>query len=292
MTVLRPLREGDVDAVVAIYREAWGASRPIGAGELRSWLRSSEIDPGSLCVLEIDERIVGYGDVAVADGVVALEVAAPDYWDHFLAWAEDTAREANASRVRVLSYSGDALPHAAASRGYFLWRSNYTMRIEFAATGRPAASPMPSGVEARQYSPDDLDCLRDAINEVFLHDPFFVRLTAERFREDYLHAPGMEPELWMLAWDGEELAGFALGFAAWHGLDGAGEVKSVGVRPQWRHRGVGEALVRSTLVQLHVHGLQRVMLGVDASNETEAVRLYERVGMRIAQQADNWALDL
>jgi ribosomal protein S18 acetylase RimI-like enzyme len=34
------------------------------------------------------------------------------------------------------------------------------------------------------------------------------------------------------------------------------------------------------------------MLGVDASNETAAVRLYERVGMHIARQADNWALDL
>ena len=291
MTSLRPLQESDVDAVVEVYREAWGESRPINAAELRSWLHHPEIDPGSLRVLELGGRIAGYGDITVADGVVALEVAAPDHWDCFLVWAEATARDAGAKRVRVLSYCGDALPNAAASRGYVLWRSAYTMAIDL---GRkvPAASPSPPGIALRAYRAADDERLRDGINDVFRDDPFFARLSAERFRADYLDAPGMDPGLWVLAWDEEELAGFALGFAAWHGVNGSGEVKSVGVRPAWRRRGLAESLVRSAFGRLHARGLRRVVLGVDASNETAAVRLYERVGMRIVQQADNWAVDL
>jgi mycothiol synthase len=277
--------------VIEIYREAWGESRPIDAAELRSWLGHPEIDPESLRVLEVDGRVAGYGDITIADGAAALEVAAPDHWDGFLAWAEASAREAGAKRVRVVSYRGDALPGAAAARGYALWRSAYTMAIDFGDTP-PTSSPSPPGIALQAYRPTDSEPLRDAINEVFRDDPFFVRLSSEHFRADYLEAPAMDPALWVLAWDDEELAGFSLGFAAWHGVAASGEVKSVGVRPAWRRKGLGEAVVSSTLARLHAQGLRRVFLGVDASNETEAVRLYERVGMRIVRRADNWALDL
>jgi mycothiol synthase len=219
-------------------------------------------------------------------------VAAPAHWDIFLAWAEETAREASATRVRVVNYGGDALPEAAAARGYDLWRSAYTMAIDFDETP-PAMSPCPPGIALRTYRAADADPLRVGINEVFRDDPFFSQLSAARFRGDYVDVPVMQPDLWVLAWEEDELAGFALGYAAWHGVNGSGEVKSVGVRPAWRRRGLGEALVRSAFLRLHAQGLRRVVLGVDASNETEAVRLYERVGMRIVQQAaDNWALDL
>ena len=151
MRVLRPLEESDVDAVLAVYREAWGDARPIHAHELRSWLRNPEVDPESLRVLEIDGRVVGYGDTTIADGVVAVEVAAPDHWETFLIWAEATAREAGASRVRVLSYAGDALAAVAAERGYYLWRSNYTMRIEL-ESDPPYVSPLPAGIEIVRYA--------------------------------------------------------------------------------------------------------------------------------------------
>ena len=291
MEVLRPLRESDVDAVLAVYRQAWGDSRPIHANELRSWLRNPEVDPETLRVLELGGRIVGYGDLAVADGVVALEVAAPEQWDTFLVWAEDTAREVGASRVRVLSYAGESLANAAAARGYFLWRSSYRMQIDLGMAA-PGQSPLPEKIELRPYADTDADRLRDALNEVFARDPFFAQLTAAQFRESFLNNAEMDPALWVLAWDGEGLVGFSLGFASWHGNNDVGEVRSVGVRSPWRRLGLGEALVRSTFRLLHVRGVRSITLGVDASNETGAVRLYERVGMRIAAQGDNWALDL
>jgi ribosomal protein S18 acetylase RimI-like enzyme len=165
------------------------------------------------------------------------------------------------------------------------------MGIDF-GDAPPATSPSPPGIDLRAYRAADEERLRDGLNDVFRDDPFFSQLSSERFRAEYLDALGMDAALWVLAWDEDELAGFALGFAAWHGESGSGEVKSVGVRPPWRRKGLGEALVRSTFVRLHARGLRRIFLGVDASNETDAVRLYERVGMRIVRQADNWVLDV
>ena len=65
MGLLRPLRESDIDAVVAVYRMAWGAARPIHAGNLALWLRDPEVDPERLRVLEID------GDVAAIVATLA-----------------------------------------------------------------------------------------------------------------------------------------------------------------------------------------------------------------------------
>jgi mycothiol synthase len=292
MALLRPLQESDIDAVLSVYRQAWGSARPIAASDLRAWLRNPEIDPETLRVLEVGGRIVGYGDVTVADDVVAVEVAAPGHWDAFLSWAEEFGRTAGAIRVRVLNYEGDALPKAAASRGYFLWRSSYRMQNDLGPAAHDPA-PVANGVALRTYIEGDTEAVVDLMNEVFAPDPFFSRMTPVQFRERFVRDPGMDPSLWLLAHSDEgDLTGLALGFSEWHGVAGVGEIRSVGVRSSWRRRGLGEALVRATFGALHARGLRSATLAVDASNASGAVRLYERVGMRVVARFDNWALDL
>lgn len=287
----RPLREDDADDVVAIYRSAFGDARPIDAGQLRSWIRNPEVEPDSLRVLELNGRVVAYGDISIEQDAVALEVAAPGRWQSFLEWAEDAARSSRLPRVRVLSYGGSELAEAAESRGYRLWRSSYTMQIEFGEAA-PETSPRPPGIQLRPYRPGDGELLRAALNEAFANDPFFHEATPNYFREFYLHARGFDPSLWLLAWQSMELAGFILAFPERNGDTTLGWVESLGVRPSWRRVGLGESLLRASLRELHSRGQRAVALGVDGSNETGALRLYERVGMTVQRQADNWALDL
>jgi mycothiol synthase len=289
--VLRALRAGDVDAVVAVYKEAWGDARPIDRAELRTWLRNPAIATDALQVIEVNGTVVGYGDMSVENDEVALEVAAPGHWSTFLDWGEGAARRTGAARVRVLSYRGTDLGEAAAARGYRLWRSNYTMTIELDDTP-PHVPADPAGIKVRPFREEDTERLRTALNEVFASDPFFVQATPERFREFYLHARAADPSMWLLAWDADDLAGFVLAFPERPGEPDAGAVHSLGVRQRYRHRGIGEFLLRLAFRRLHEHGLRRVALGVDASNQTGAVRLYERVGMHVTYRADNWVLDL
>jgi mycothiol synthase len=292
MTRLRPLRESDVEQVVAIYRRAFGDERPIDAAEILSWLRNTEISPESLCVLEEDGLVAGYGDLWIGETDVALEVAAPNRWGVFLQWAEETARANAAERVRVLDYARESgLAAAAAARGYSLWRSAFIMRIDFGTTS-PSAAALPSGVTLSTFREEDGDRLRAVLNEVFAPDPFFDELSREQFREFFLLHCGIDPSLWLLARDTAGIVGFVLAFPEWMGDPTAGRIKSLGVREHWRRRGVGEAMLRNALHALHVRGLDRATLGVDTSDETGALRLYERAGMWVERRLDNWALDL
>jgi mycothiol synthase len=285
---LRLLEEADAEAVVALYRAAWGDSRPIDAAEVVSWLRGTN-DPGLCRVLEHDGRIVGYGDLEISPDAVTVDVAAPGHWDTVLQWAEETARARNVPRVRVLLYAENELAEALARRGYRYWRSAFKMEIDL-DDPVPRAHP-PDDVELRDYADADAELLRNALNEAFREDPFHHETGPDEFRTAYLGERGFDPSLWRLAWDGHELAAFVIAFAERHGDKTLGYVHALGVRTAWRQRGIGRALLLDVLKRFQKRGLARATLGVDAENVTKAMQLYESIGMRIVSRGDNWVLD-
>ena len=61
---------------------------------------------------------------------------------------------------------------------------------------------------------------------------------------------------------------------------GGGWVDVLYTRAPWRRRGVGEALLASSLAKLWALDRPSIGLGVDAASDTGAFRLYERMGMR------------
>jgi ribosomal protein S18 acetylase RimI-like enzyme len=65
-----------------------------------------------------------------------------------------------------------------------------------------------------------------------------------------------------------------------------GWIADLAVRPPWRRRGIGEALVRHVMDEFHSRGLTTVALNVDPLNETGATQLYERLGFRPDRRFD------
>lgn len=289
--MLRPLRESDAEAVVACYRRAYGDERSIDAQTVLDWSCNPEFKPDWLRVLELDGKLVGYGDVRIDKDEAELDLAAPGHWDTFLEWGEDSGRAAGVSRVRTVFPQGHELERIVAARRYRYWRSAYTMQIEL-ADSPPEAPTLPRGIELRGYDPNDAEALRATLNEAFARDPFFHAVTPESFRAFYLNVRGFDPTLWLLAWAGGEMAACLLAFREFGGDASLGSIQSLGVRPRWRRRGLGAALLRSAFCELHARGLRRVRLGVDAENESGAVRLYERCGMHVARRQDNWVQEI
>jgi len=96
--------------------------------------------------------------------------------------------------------------------------------------------------------------------------------------------------LWWVARAEGELAGVIL--ASWKRMGDWGFVDTLGVRRPWRRRGVGEALLRTAMLEFWRRGERRVALGVDAESPTGATRLYERVGMRVFWRSVVWEKEL
>lgn len=287
---LRPLTEDDAERVSELFVAALGEPRRLDAEEVRSWARNVAMPPESLMVLEVDGRVVGYGDMLVRDDDVTLDLAAPGWWDTFLDWGERTATEKGRCRVKVYVPPDHELADVVAERGYRLWRSSYDMQM---ALVDPTPPVFPEGIELRPFDADKhADAVRVALNEAFAEDPTHHDETTETFDGFFLKGRGFDESLWFVVWDGDEIAGFALCSAGHLGDDELGWVGDLGVRPPWRRRGLAEALLRTAFVELHRRGLSRVGLGVDAENVAGALRLYERVGLAVKTRGDNWMLEI
>jgi ribosomal protein S18 acetylase RimI-like enzyme len=85
-----------------------------------------------------------------------------------------------------------------------------------------------------------------------------------------------DPELCFLVEVGDELAAAAICWTS-------GFVKDIVVAETWRRHGLGEALLRHAFRELARRRLHSVDLKVHADN-TPAIRLYERVGMRTVER--------
>ena len=71
--------------------------------------------------------------------------------------------------------------------------------------------------------------------------------------------------------------------------DNAGYVRSLGVLPAGRGRGVAKQLLHTYFAASQAAGRDAVLLHVDVANVTNALVLYESVGMRSVLQIDAWA---
>jgi mycothiol synthase len=172
-------------------------------------------------------------------------------------------------------------------RGYELRRTVYRMATDL--TGDVRALAAPDGIEIRRFrAAQDAAVVHDTMDDAFT-DHF--RQSEEPFdawRRRLMEHPAFDPDLWFVAWHGDEPVGALLCFdhgdLAW--------VQGVGVRGAWRRRGLGTALLTRAFAALAARGQLRVELGVDAEGATQPLRLYERAGMHVTYTYELYARDL
>jgi mycothiol synthase len=168
-------------------------------------------------------------------------------------------------------------------RGFRVAGHFYRMAIELEAP--PAPSKLPPDIAVAAFVPGRDDrALHAAVLEAFANEPDFEPEPFERWRERHVVDPSLVPDLWLVARDGDDIAGFALTALSSEG----GFLDELGVRAPWRRRGLGYALLTRSFAAAHAHGARRVALGVAADNPTGAVQLYERAGMHIAFHVDRY----
>lgn len=101
-----------------------------------------------------------------------------------------------------------------------------------------------------------------------------------------------DPTLWFLAEVDGRIVGTAICEPRTEEDADMGWISTVGVRRPWRRRGVASALLRHAFRALKARGRLRAGLGVDAASPTGATRIYERAGMRVIRQYEQYARQL
>ena len=92
--------------------------------------------------------------------------------------------------------------------------------------------------------------------------------------------------------DGDQMAGICICRRVDAEDPECGWVNELGVRRDWRKRGVGYALLKQAFAAFYADGRKRAGLGVDSQNLTGALRLYERAGMHVARQFDQYEKEM
>ena len=211
-----------------------------------------------------------------------------------LEWADDKAQSVlsrcpEGSRVSLLSSAlqGYACQETALTRaGYQPNRTWYEMRVIM--TERPAQSALPAGFVLRPYRHEEdlrdlVAVVRDSFEDHFGYiEESFDKVYAD-FQHWLAHDPYFDAELVLLAADESsgEVAGCVLGLTQDHQNADIGYIDIVCVRRAYRRRGLAGALLQRSFAQYWQRGKDTVSLGVDGSSFTNAVALYERVGMRV-----------
>jgi mycothiol synthase len=207
-----------------------------------------------------------------------------------LAWVEGRARRSAAEQGRPdrphqFGSSGTdtvaAIGAFAAAMGYTPYRYHFEMRRPLADPIREA--PLPKGLEVRPVTPEQHRAIWEADEEAF-RDHWDHAAPVEGDFERFFGDPDLDPSMWQVAWDGDEVAGLVLNTIYRHEneMEGVkvGWLDSVATRRPWRKRGLSSALIARSLQVLRDRGMEVAGLGVDAENPSGALGLYESFGFR------------
>ena len=150
---------------------------------------------------------------------------------------------------------------------------------------------LPEGLEIRPIDPGLARAVWAADIDAFA-DHWGGFDHSEANLERWLSVPATDLSLWVVAFDGDEIAGGIINSidADQNAALGVrrGWLNSVFTRRAWRRRGLATALIARSLTRLRERGMTSAALGVDADNPSGALGLYERLGFAVDQRATAW----
>jgi mycothiol synthase len=170
------------------------------------------------------------------------------------------------------------------SRGFERVRYFWKMGIDL--DEEPSSPEWPEGIRLERARRGEeravFDASEDAFQDHWDHQPNDY----DEWRTWMVESDSYDPANWLLAREGDEIAGISLLFIE----PDVGWVGVLGVRRRWRRRGLGKALLLASFHEIRERGKPRAVLGVDAQNPTGATRLYESAGMRVINESAAYRL--
>jgi len=312
--VLRPARMENAQAVVDLCNADEGRFRGAATHDLASrkqfWQRTefsiqddtqvAELEDGSLAAYAVVQDHPNDPTVEAAVWVdptlvsAGIERSMLDWIESRAAGKRHTPPAAESITIKLPS-EDVARAQQLTERGFKLVRHFVRMRVDLDSP--PAPATFPEGITARSIDPaQDLPMPSTVHQESFQahwgHVPRSLEQDIGFYQRWFADDPNLDPNLWFLAFEGAEPVGHCLGTAHWPGEEDLAYVFTLGVRPDWRARGIGKALLQHAFRAYYEADRARIELDVDADNTTGALRLYGSVGMHPKWQKDLYEFKL
>lgn len=263
-------------------------------------------------VVEIEGQMVGYTRVwwvQEPDGQLIyfhLGNLHPDWrrkglGSAMLAWNQARLRELaaghDATRPKAFRSFVDEYQDGARA---LLTVAGYAPERFFFEMKRDLAHPipelsLPEGLEIRPIKEAQFRQVWETKEEIF-RDHWGYSEGTEADYQRWLGSPYFAPELWKVAWEGDQIAGMILNFIPHEeneALDRKwGWTDPIGVSRTWRRRGLASALIAESMRELKARGMEYAALGVDVGNPLGALKLYERAGYETCARFEIWQKSL
>lgn len=288
--LLRSATADDADALLALYRAAdlaeLGHARTTAA-DITDLLHAPGLDlPTRSRVAVADDGIVGLllchpapqpGQVRAQLCVARGEV---DLAGTFLA----TLHEWVGPNTPVTLFQSPHSPAAPALRSAGWTKVHSYTRMIADVADHPGAR-VPRGVRIRAAeSQADLATVHRVLETAVAGHWNHQRRDFPSFLADQRQRDGHDPSLWLLA----ESGGGAVGAVIARAPAGRAWIAWLGVLPEARGHGIAGGLLGSAFARLRERGHTTVGVDVDTHNDTNAVEVYRRAGMRPVGTADQW----
>ena len=287
MTAVRSARMEDLESTAAMLNEHARGLHGVDdmtSTDLKMYWDSPDVEfeTDILVAENSGGSIVGYADLGIHGEHVWLDVRATAS-EALPALLEEIETRAAARKpdAKLMGYSSDAdmpLRTLYESSRYALIRHSFRMRI--ALDQEPPEPEWPDGYTVRTMREGEERRFYDAQMASFADTWMFTPEPFESWRHWMVDDSVFDRTLWLVAEQGDDLAGILIGRAP-ENEPGVGWIRILGVVPDHRQRGLGQALLRHSLREFARRGFDAVGLGVDAENPTGAVRLYENAGMHV-----------
>ena len=295
---VRLITPDDFPALAAFLAEdethLFGRPSRVGVADVTAWLSGPDLTSDTW-LFEEDGRLVAAGwvekhhDTGIAIGIVHRERRGRGLGSELVDRSEERLRALGVGRVHAVTLAPDAAAGPLLTRrGYREVRRFWEMTIEL-GNDPPPEPLLPEGFRIESFSSELARAFHGALEEAFAEHWEYQPEPFEEWWERQVARPDHDPSLWFVVRTGEDVAAATRNDPE---RSGGGWIGALGVRADWRGRGLAKALLLRSFREFHQRGQRRVGLGVDSENATGATKLYESVGMVVDSEQVVWEKEL